>query len=332
MLPCGKATNNLPLILKMGYNRRALKSWKPGINKEEDEMEKALNNVDIPVKKIYSGKVRDLFELQDGNILMVATDRISAFDYILPTPIPEKGSILTQMSLFWFDHLKNILANHIVESDFSKFPATIQAYPFLKNRSIIVKKAERISIECVVRGYLAGSGWKEYRETGKVCGIQLPANLKEGSKIPEPIFTPATKEDQGKHDMNISFAQTAEITGAEMASRLKEKSIMLYRAACEHALEKGIIIADTKFEFGMYENKLILIDEIFTPDSSRFWEVKNYKEGAPQESLDKQYIRNYLLSTDWDRNSKPPGLPEEVVMNTVEKYRQIYKLLTGRSI
>lgn len=295
-------------------------------------MEKALYDIAISAKKLYSGKVRDLFEIDSGSMLMVATDRISAFDYILPTPIPEKGIVLTQMSLFWFDYLKSILDNHILEPDFNKFPAEIAKYPFLKGRSIIVKRAERIPIECVIRGYLSGSGLKEYEATGSVCGINLPANLKEGSKLPEPIFTPATKEEMGKHDRNISFAETSEIVGEEMAAKLKEKSLLLYKTACEYALKKGIIIADTKFEFGIYEDRLILIDEIFTPDSSRFWEEKNYKEGVPQESLDKQYIRNYLLSTDWDRNSTPPALPQEVVSNTVEKYKQIYRLLTNKII
>ncbi|HNS32579.1 MAG TPA: phosphoribosylaminoimidazolesuccinocarboxamide synthase [bacterium] len=295
-------------------------------------MEKSDYGMDMQVKKIYSGKVRDIFELQDGNILMVATDRISAFDYILPTPIPEKGIILTQMSIFWFEYLKKIIDNHIVEKDFDKFPETIRKNPFLRNRSIIVKKAERIPVECVVRGYLAGSGWKEYKETGMVCGISLPGNLKEGSRIPEPIFTPATKEDIGKHDMNISFSETEKIVGKERAAILREKSVLLYKEASAYALNKGIIIADAKFEFGIYDKKLILIDELFTPDSSRFWEVQKYREGIPQESLDKQYIRNYLLSTDWDRNSLPPSLPEEVVQKTIEKYKNIYQLITGKSI
>ncbi len=293
-------------------------------------MQEAVETIEIHLKKIYSGKVRDLFELPDRNILMVATDRISAFDYILPTPIPEKGIVLTQMSLFWFSYLKNILDNHIVEGDFNRFPEDIRQYPFLKGRAVIVKKVERIPVECVVRGYLAGSGWEEYKTTGKVCGISLPSNLKEGARMPEPIFTPATKEQQGKHDRNISFAETTAIVGKSTATLIKEKAILLYKKASEYSLKRGIIIADTKFEFGIYNNKLMVIDELFTPDSSRFWEVKNYQEGSSQESLDKQYIRNYLLSTGWDKNSVPPPLPKEVVLKTIEKYKHIYTLLTGQ--
>lgn len=290
-------------------------------------MQKAIFNIDIPIKKIYSGKVRDLFELEESKILMVATDRISAFDYVLPTPIPEKGILLTQMSLFWFDYLKSILPNHLLETDFNKFPEKIRKYLFLKDRAIIVKKTEKIPIECIVRGYIAGSGWEEYKKTGKICGVSFDTGLKKGAKLQETIFTPSTKEEEGKHDRNISFEETEKIVGREIASLLKEKSLQLYENASKYALKKGIIIADTKFEFGIYENNLIIIDELFTPDSSRFWEEENYKKGLLNESLDKQYIRNYLLSTNWDRNSLPPVLPKEVVSKTIEKYKQIYTLL-----
>jgi phosphoribosylaminoimidazole-succinocarboxamide synthase len=292
-------------------------------------MEKPLYRIEIPgLKKIYSGKVRELFELSDNRILMVATDRISAFDYILPTPIPEKGIILTQMSVFWFNYLEDTLKNHIIEVDFDRFPEEIKSYPFLRGRSIIVRKVNRIPVECVVRGYLAGSGWREYKQSGEVCGIRLPAGLKESERLPEPIFTPATKEEKGEHDVNIDFSKMRDIIGKEYARSLKEKSILLYKKAASYAEKKGIIIADTKFEFGIYNDDLILIDEVFTPDSSRFWEVSRYVSGESPDSLDKQYIRNYLLSTNWDRNSPPPTLPEEVVRMTVSKYKQIYKILT----
>ncbi|MCX8083175.1 MAG: phosphoribosylaminoimidazolesuccinocarboxamide synthase [bacterium] len=291
-------------------------------------MERPIYDIEISgVNKLYSGKVRELFDIDEGNMLMVATDRISAFDYILPTPVPEKGIILTQMSIFWFDYLKDIIDNHIVEHRFENFPAVFKQYSFLKDRSVIVKKVKKVPIECVVRGYLAGSGWKEYRETGKVCGIGLPPGLKESEKLPEPIFTPATKEEKGKHDINIDFSEMAERVGEEIAHLLKEKSIALYKKASIYAENKGIIIADTKFEFGIDNGKVILIDEVFTPDSSRFWEREKYKPGTSQDSLDKQYIRDYLLSTDWDRNSTPPSLPDDVVQMTVNKYRQIYEIL-----
>lgn len=293
-------------------------------------MEEAFYDIEIPgIEKIYSGKVRELFRLDDGKMLIVATDRISAFDYVFPTPIPEKGAILTRMSVFWFDYLKEIIENHVLEHDFARFPESLRAYPFLRDRSVIVREVRRLPVECVVRGYLAGSGWKEYSRNGQVCGIKLPAGLKESGKLPEPIFTPATKEEKGEHDVNIDFRGMERIVGGEIASQLRDKSILLYGKAAEYAEKKGIIIADTKFEFGVYDGKLILIDEVFTPDSSRFWKKDRYVTGRSPESLDKQYIRNYLLSTDWDRNSPPPSLPEEVVRKTVSKYKQVYKILTG---
>lgn len=291
-------------------------------------MEKAYYDIEIPgVKKIYSGKVRELFELDDDRMLMVATDRISAFDYVLPTPIPEKGIILTRMSVFWFNYLKDIMDNHILEDDFTRFPDYLKDYLFLCDRSVIVKKVKRLPIECVVRGYLAGSAWKQYIQNGEVCGIKLPPGLKESDKLPEIIFTPATKEEKGEHDINIGFQEMAGIVGKETAEQIRDRSCLLYKKAEEYAENKGIIIADTKFEFGISDKGLMLIDEVFTPDSSRFWEKSRYVTGMSPESLDKQYIRDYLLSTDWDRNSTPPHLPEEVVRKTVSKYKQIYKIL-----
>ena len=291
-----------------------------------------ITDIKIPLKKIYSGKVRELFEIDEKTLLMVATDRISAFDYILPTPIPEKGIVLTKLSVFWFNYLKDIVENHLIESEFDKFPAELKNYSVLKGRSIIVKKVKKIPIECVVRGYLAGSGWREYKEKGEVCGIKLPEGLREAEKLPEPIFTPATKEEKGTHDINISFEEMVNIVGKETAEFLKEKSITIYKKASEFAEKKGIIIADTKFEFGFYGDRIILIDEILTPDSSRFWEVEKYKVGTSQDSLDKQYVRDYLETTNWDKQSPPPELPEEVVRNTVKKYKQIYSILTGEGI
>ena len=291
-----------------------------------------ITDIKIPFKKIYSGKVRELFEIDEKTLLMVATDRISAFDYILPTPIPDKGIVLTRLSVFWFNYLKDIVENHLIESEFDKFPSELKNYPVLKGRSIIVKKVKKIPIECVVRGYLAGSGWREYKEKGEVCGIKLPEGLREAEKLPEPVFTPATKEEKGTHDINISFKEMANIVGKETAEFLKEKSITIYKKASEFAEKKGIIIADTKFEFGFYGDRIILIDEILTPDSSRFWERKKYKVGTSQDSLDKQYVRDYLETTNWDKQSPPPELPEEVVRNTVKKYKQIYSILTGEEI
>jgi len=279
---------------------------------------------------LYSGKVRDLYRLSDKEILMVASDRISAFDYILPTPVPDKGKILTRLSVFWFHRLAGIIPNHLLLSDFDSFPANLQPFQeYLAGRSLIVKEAKKIKIEAVVRGYLAGSGWKEYQDKGTVGGIPLPAGLEMASQLPEPVFTPATKEEVGSHDRNITFAECEQIAGPETARYLKEKSIALYQAAAEYALRKGVIIADTKFEFGFDDQgEVILIDEIFTPDSSRFWEKETYRPGREPDSLDKQYVRNYLLGIKWDKNPPVPELPVEVVANTREKYRQIYEILT----
>ena len=286
----------------------------------------------LPLSLLYSGKVRDLYRLPDKKILMVASDRISAFDHILPTPVPDKGKILTRLSVFWFRRLEGIIPNHILVSDFANFPATLQPFgEYLAGRSLIVKEVRKIKIEAVVRGYLAGSGWEEYRTAGTVCGVSLPAGLEKGSRLPKPLFTPATKEEVGSHDRNITFAECEKIAGPETAGRLKEKSLALYQAAADYALQKGIIVADTKFEFGFDDQgEVILIDEIFTPDSSRFWEKETWRPGREPDSLDKQYVRNYLLKIKWDKNPPVPELPAEVVANTQKKYWQIYKILTGK--
>ena len=291
-------------------------------------------NNKLPFPPLYSGKVRDLYRLSDKEILMVASDRISAFDYILPTPIPDKGKILTQLSVFWFRKLEKITPNHLLASDFASFPANLQPFQeYLAGRSLIVKEVKKIKIEAVVRGYLAGSGWEEYQAKGTVGRIPLPNKLEISSRLPEPLFTPATKEEIGRHDRNITFAECEQIAGPETARHLKEKSIALYQAAAEYALRKGVIIADIKFEFGFDDQgEIILIDEIFTPDSSRFWEKEKYRPGREPDSLDKQYVRNYLLGIGWDKNPPVPELPAEVVANTREKYQQIYEIITGNRI
>ena len=280
-------------------------------------------------KLLHKGKVRNVYSYGD-NLLIVATDRISAFDYVLEPEITDKGKILHKLSMFWFDFVQDIVPNHIITGNFEEFPDELKKYPFLKDRSMIVKKAARIDIECIVRGYLAGSGWKEYQKSQTVCGIKLPSGLKESSKLPEPIFTPSSKEDVGKHDENISFEETAKRIGDDLAAQLSEVSISLYKKVSQYCLNKGIILADTKFEFGIYDNKLILIDEIFTPDSSRFWEQVKYKEGFSQDSLDKQYVRDYLEKIKWNKQPPVPVLPEDVVLNTRAKYVEAYEKITGR--
>jgi phosphoribosylaminoimidazole-succinocarboxamide synthase len=276
------------------------------------------------------GKVRDIYDLDDA-LLFVASDRISAFDYILPDPIPDKGKVLTQISLFWFSFLKDIVQNHIITTDFNHFPEKLKKYSELNGRSMIVKKAEMFPVECVARGYLSGSGWKEYKETGVVCGISLPRGLTESQALPEPIFTPATKAQTG-HDINISFEETAKIVGENTATRLRDLTLGIYRKAGAHAESKGIIIADTKFEFGTYEGNIILCDEVLTPDSSRFWPHEDYQPGRPQKSLDKQYVRDYLESIRWNKQPPAPSLPEEVVRETSRKYREIYRRITDHEL
>jgi phosphoribosylaminoimidazole-succinocarboxamide synthase len=288
--------------------------------------------VELPGIKLFKrGKVRDVFDLGD-KLLIVATDRISAFDSVIPTPIPDKGKILNMLSLFWFDHTKKIVDNHVVTADVKKYPKELQKYAdILDKRSVIGRKAKLIEIECVVRGYLSGSAWAEYKEKGSVSGIKLPAGLKESSRLPEPIFTPSTKAETG-HDINITEAEMRKMVGDRVADTLKTKTLEVYKAACKHAESKGIIIADTKFEFGEIDGKIILIDEILTPDSSRFWPKDTYKEGGPQKSFDKQFVRDYLLSIKWDKNPPAPPLTSEVVEKTREKYLEAYQKLTGKRL
>jgi phosphoribosylaminoimidazole-succinocarboxamide synthase len=280
-------------------------------------------------KLFHQGKVRDVF-YYGKDFLIVATDRISAFDYVLGSVIPDKGRILHKLSMFWFDYVQNIIPNHIITGDFKIFPEELKKYDFLRDRAMIVKKAKRIDIECIVRGYLAGSGWKEYQKSQTVCGIKLPSGLKKSSKLPEPIFTPSSKEEGGKHDENISFEETARRIGDDLAAQISEVSITLYKKVSEFCLSRGIILADTKLEFGIYEDKLILIDEIFTPDSSRFWEKEKYQEGVSQDSLDKQYVRDYLEKIKWNKQPPVPSLPEDVIINTRAKYIEAYEKITGR--
>ena len=302
-------------------------------------MEQLLMETNIKEYKLFAkGKVRDVYDLED-KLLIVATDRISAFDVVLPTGIPSKGKILTQMSLFWFDFVKDIIGNHLITSEVKEFPKDLQKYKdVLKDRSMLVKKAERIDVECVVREYISGSLWREYKEIiwgtdkGKdvvVNGIPLPYGLEESEKLPYPIFTPATKAETG-HDENISFKRVEEILGKELANFLKEKSIAIYKKCADYAENKGIIISDTKFEFGILNDKIILIDEMLSPDSSRFWSKENYQPGSPQESFDKQYVRDFLESINWDKNPPAPKLPEEVVKNTLNKYQQAYQVLISK--
>ncbi|MBT3312498.1 MAG: phosphoribosylaminoimidazolesuccinocarboxamide synthase [Desulfobacterales bacterium] len=278
---------------------------------------------------IKRGKVRDLYDLGD-NLLMVATDRLSAFDVIMPDPIPEKGKVLTGISLFWFDVMSSIVKNHLVTGNVEEYPAECQPYAeTLRDRSMLVKKAEPLSIECVVRGYISGSGWKSYQDSGDVCGIKLPEGLKESDRLPEPIFTPSTKEELGLHDINIDFDEASKRIGRERAEKVKELSIAIYMKGVEIAEKLGIIIADTKFEFGIFGDEIILIDEVLTPDSSRFWPKDSYNPGGPQNSYDKQYVRDYLLSIGWGKKPPAPSLPENVINNTSDKYLEAFRLFAG---
>lgn len=298
----------------------------------ETTQSRILIQTDLPELTLHArGKVRDLYTVGD-NLLFVATDRISAFDYVLASGIPEKGRVLTQLSLFWFDFLKNVVKNHLVTADVKEYPAPLQKYADdLRGRSMLVAKAQMIDIECVARGYLSGSGWKEYQQTGAVCGIKLPAGLKESDKLPEPIFTPATKALSG-HDENISFEEMAKRTGKELAEKLRDLTLKIYTTAADYALGRGIIIADTKFEFGHTSQGLILADEVLTPDSSRFWPAETYKPGKAQESFDKQFVRDFLEAIKWNKQPPAPALPDDVARKTSEKYIQAYKVMTGREL
>ena len=290
-------------------------------------------NTDFPkLKKIKSGKVREIYAVGE-NLLMVATDRLSAFDVIMNQGIPYKGIVLTQISKFWFDFFANEVKNHVVETDIENYPDELKEYADdLSGRSMIVKKAEPIALECIVRGYISGSGWKDYQATGEICGIKLPAGLKESEKLPEPIFTPSTKAEIGIHDENITEDKAKSIVGEEVYSFVKEKAISIYTKAAEYALEKGIILADTKMEFGIYDGEIILIDELLTPDSSRFWPLEEYSSGRAQKSFDKQYVRDYLLSIGFNKKPPAPDLPEEIINNTSKKYLEAYEKLTGREL
>ena len=288
--------------------------------------------LDLPgITKVRSGKVREVFDLGD-RFLLVASDRLSAFDVILPNGIPRKGEVLTQLSHFWFAKFASLVPNHLLAGADDPLPANLQPYaPQLARRSMIVKKAKPLAIECIVRGYLSGSGWKEYKKSQTVCGIQLPAGLTESAELPEPIFTPSTKAEAG-HDENISFEEAVKIVGVEFATQARDLSLKIYRAGRDYARERGIIIADTKFEFGVFEGKLILIDEVLTPDSSRFWPADQYAPGRGQPSFDKQIVRDYLETLTWDKTPPGPQLPAEVIAKTSAKYQEAYERLTGKNL
>ncbi len=293
----------------------------------------AIKETDLPSIKLQGrGKVRDIYDLGD-KLLIVSTDRISAFDVILPDPVPDKGKVLTGLSLFWMARMSSIVDNHIVASDPADYPE--QCHPFrdqLDGRSMLVKKAQVFPVECVARGYIIGSGWKDYQETGKVCGIELPKGLKQAEKLSEPLFTPSTKAELGAHDENISFQRVADLLGRQTANWLKDKTLELYLEGAKFAEERGIIIADTKFEFGLVDGAPTLIDEMLTPDSSRFWPKDQYATGISPPSLDKQFVRDYLLGLNWDKKPPAPSLPEEILSKTKEKYLEIYRILTGSEL
>jgi phosphoribosylaminoimidazole-succinocarboxamide synthase len=283
-----------------------------------------------PVRR---GKVRDVYTLSDGRLLMIATDRISAFDVVMADPIPDKGKILNQISTYWFQRCQDLVENHLIATDIRDFPPECQGFAdILAGRSMLVHQAQPLAIECIVRGYLAGSGWQEYQETGAICGEKLPPGLQESSQLPAPIFTPSTKAELGVHDENISFAAAQEIIGADLARLVRDLSLTIYARAHAEASVKGIIIADTKFEFGLIDGRLVLIDEVLTPDSSRFWPQSDYAPGRSQKSFDKQYLRDYLLSLGWNKQPPPPPLPPEVITNTRQKYLEALRLLTGKEL
>ena len=284
----------------------------------------------IDIKPDAQGKVRDLYDLGD-RLLLVATDRISAFDYILEDEIPYKGQVLTQLSCFWFELLGDVVDNHLISADVADLPEEFQPYAdYLRGRFMLVKKADMFPVECIVRGYLAGSGLKEYQREGTVCGIELPEGLVNSAKLPEPIFTPSTKAEIGGHDENISFERCAELIGEADAAALRDLAVRVYQTAADHAAERGVIIADTKFEFGVVDGAIILADEVLTPDSSRFWPGDTYEEGADQPSFDKQFVRDWLTA-NWDKTGNPPRLPQEIIDATSEKYIQAYEIITGRT-
>jgi phosphoribosylaminoimidazole-succinocarboxamide synthase len=298
-----------------------------------DLLDSVLLQTDFPQLELYaSGKVRDVYRLDNDRLLFVATDRISAFDYVLATGIPLKGKVLTQISLFWFDFLCDVVPNHLITADVERYPASLLEHADLvRGRSMLVTRADMVPVECVVRGYISGSAWKEYNATGAVCGIRLPAGLKESDRLPEPIFTPATKATSG-HDENIQFAEMTRIVGPELSNQLRDISLTIYTKAAEYARQKGIIIADTKFEFGRTAKGLTLAAEVLTPDSSRFWPADKYQSGRAQSSFDKQYVRDYLEEIRWNKQPPAPSLPAEVARRTSEKYLEAYRQLTGRDL
>ncbi len=293
---------------------------------------KAVTRTELPgLPSPYRGKVRDVYDLGDDRLLIVATDRISAFDHVLGSPIPGKGVVLTQLSLFWFDFLK--IPNHLLASRVDDYPAALAEFrDQLEGRSMLVKKARMVDVECVARGYISGSGWKDYQTDGAICGIPLPAGLRDSDPLPAPIFTPASKAQGGEHDENITFETVVQQVGRPLAERLRDLTLDIYRRASDYAKTRGIILADTKFEFGFVGNTLLLADEVLTPDSSRFWPASTYSPGRPQNSYDKQFVRDYLESIHWDKKAPAPPLPEEVCLRTLDKYREAFRLLTGRDV
>jgi len=296
-------------------------------------LDSVLLRTDYPELELHaSGKVRDVYNLDNDHLLFVATDRISAFDYVLATGIPHKGRVLTQISLFWFDFLKDVVPNHFVTADVNRYPARIRKYADeLRGRSMMVMRAEMFPVECVARGYLSGSGWKEYKATGTVCGIKLPAGMKESDQLPEPLFTPATKATTG-HDINISFDEMCKLVDPALSHQLRDTTLRIYKKAADYARQRGIIIADTKFEFGQTAKGITLADEVLTPDSSRFWPADTYQPGKAQDSYDKQYVRDYLEEIRWNKQPPAPALPQEVALRTSEKYLGAYRQLTGREL
>jgi len=296
-------------------------------------MDRALLETSIgPLTPIARGKVRDIYSIGEGELLFVATDRISAFDHVLATGIPDKGRILTQLSLFWFDYLKDTVPNHLLTARPEEFPDPLQPYVGqLGGRSMIVRRAQMFPVECVVRAYLSGSGWKDYQANGSVCGIQLPSGLRESDRLPEPIFTPAAKINTGGHDENISFETVVDTVGKEHAQELRRLTLEIFDKASRHAESRGLIHADTKFEFGLIDGQIVLADEVLTPDSSRYWPAAGYQPGGPQPSFDKQYVRDYLESIHWNKQAPAPGLPDDIVERTREKYLEAYRLISGRA-
>ncbi|MCA8910575.1 MAG: phosphoribosylaminoimidazolesuccinocarboxamide synthase [Planctomycetes bacterium] len=289
-----------------------------------------LLKTDMPdLKRIYSGKVRDIYEV-DGNYLMVTTDRLSAFDVVMSRGIPDRGKMLTEISLFWFDHFKDTIGSHLITADVDKMPEAVHQYrDQVEGRSMYVRKAEMLMVECVARGYIVGSGWKDYQKTGEVCGHKLPEGMQLAQKLPQPLFTPATKAEQGEHDENIDFERAASIVGQEMATKLRDLTLDLYTRASDYAREKGIIIADTKFEFGMIDGELRICDEMLTPDSSRFWDAATHEVGKNPDSFDKQIVRDWLETQPWGKTPPPPDLPDEIVEKTAAKYREVIDRLKG---